>query len=162
MIRHPILCMISLIGLCGGAVRGAVLFESATLGPTGVTGGEVPGVDHAQYLGARFHLDHDVKVQSVGGHFMGLTHQYFAAIVPLSGPDALPTGIPYVDFASTFLGAASFSTPFASVDILVPLSVSLAPGDYGLVFGAGEFGTSGSGGMPRNNPEIPGAASYFM
>jgi hypothetical protein len=71
VIRRSLICMLYLFGLTGSTARGAFLFESATLGPTGVSVGPVPGVDVMQYLGARFHVDREVEVQSVGGHIMG-------------------------------------------------------------------------------------------
>jgi hypothetical protein len=44
----------------------------------------------------------------------------------------------------------------------VPLTVSLAPGDYALVFGTGRFGAASghNGEMPHDNPDTP-QASYF-
>jgi hypothetical protein len=47
--------------------------------------------------------------------------------------------------------------------VLVPLSATLNPGHYALIFGSGEFGANSyASGMQTNNIDIPGAASYFQ
>ena len=57
---------------------------------------------------------------------------------------------------STTFGGTEFSA-----DRSIPLSVTLGPGNYALVFGSGLFGArQGSGNMPDNNPEI-GSPTYI-
>ena len=61
------------------------------------------------------------------------------------------------------LAFTTFEAPFPSQDVVVPLSVSLEPGYYGLIFGGrGLFGCSGEGSMPDNNTEIPENTSFFL
>jgi hypothetical protein len=146
--------------------HGEVIFESALLGPTGQTGGALigtltPGSD--QLLGARFHIDDEVHVVAVGGH-LSEHHDpgrgsLFAAIVPLGGSSAFPTGSPIDD---TTLAVALFMASFFSTDLLVPLSLTLAPGDYALIFGSNRFGATGFGVMPTNNADLFGIAPYFF
>jgi len=137
-------------------VDAIIIHESAILGPTGQTSGFTLG---SQYLGSRFHVDRLVEVEAVGGHmFLFQPGQLFGAIVSLSGPTALPSGNP---FDATTLATVLFTPPPLSDDILVPLAVTLSPGDYALIFGGEQFGASGQGAMPFNNIDIPGHASYF-
>ena len=87
----------------------------------------------------------------------------FGAIVSLTNSSALPTGNP---FDTTTVAETTFSLPTGYTDILVPLSVTLPAGEYGLVFGGG-FGGPGvwsddAAGMPESNVDIPGQASYFF
>jgi PEP-CTERM motif-containing protein len=136
-----------------------IIFESAILGPTGFTV-PVPSITDGQFLGSRFSVGSTVKVRSVGGHLEGFSGSLlFAAIVSLSSPTALPSGSP---FDMTTVATVVFRPPFPSDDILVPLSVKLNPGNYGLIFGLGQFGAvGGGGGMPENNIDIHGSAPYF-
>jgi hypothetical protein len=127
---------------------GAVLFESAIRTKTGQGGGtSVSGGATKQWLGARFHLSQDAAVTSVGGELVQFNgNALFAAIVRLDGPTSLPHGSPFD--AQELLAETTFSAPAPSALVNVPLAVSLAPGDYGLVFGSGMFGASGEGAMP--------------
>lgn len=138
-----------------------IIHESAMLGPTGISSGA--NLYQAQFLGARFHIDRRVDVTAVGGHLtmhLGFEGQtLFAAIVPLEGPDALPLGEPFGE--GEVIASAVFSAGFPSSDVRVPLSVTLDPGYYGLIFGTGLFGATGEGGMPLNNYDLPGASYLF-
>jgi hypothetical protein len=137
--------------------HGAIIHESATLGPTDVD--SHPGIEPFQYLGSRFSVDTEVQVVSVGGHVYGNTMEsvFFASIVSLSSPTALPSGNP---FDTTTIATTQFTPPADRADdILVPLSVTLSPGHYALILGA--VGLPG-GGMPDSNIDIPGRASYIL
>jgi hypothetical protein len=138
-----------------------VIYESAELGPTGIIIGA--RVEPAQFLGARFHIDQTVQVTAVGGHLTMHTghggQELFAAIVGLTDPDTLPLGAPFD--AGEVLASTIFDPGSPSSDVRVPLSVTIAPGDYGLIFGSGLFGAAGEGGMPLNNADLP-EASYFF
>ena len=139
-------------------VRADTIFESATMGTPGQDG--LDGYQlGAQYLGARFSLATTVDVTSVGGHIFGNDDgMLFAAIVQLFGPGALPSGNP---FDGSTLASTTFLPPLLSADIIIPLGVTLGPGDYALVFGSGQFGATGSGRMPNNNTDLS-VASYFF
>jgi len=136
--------------------QAAIIHESATLGPTGITTGR--SISPFNYVGSRFSVNTTVQVESVGGHVVA-PDTFFAAIIPLSGPAALPTGNP---FDVPPLATTVLAVPFPSADVLAPMSVTLAAGDYALIIGTGQFGASStSGGMPDNNVDISGAASYI-
>jgi hypothetical protein len=139
------------------------VFETAKLGETGQVGGLALS---DQILGARFHLEAPTQIDEVGGHMLGLpadAQNYgtlFAAIVALSGPTAFPVGDPA---SLNVLAFTTFTAPFPSQDVLVPLSVSLPPGHYALIFGgkSGLFDSTGNGTMPNNNTEISGNALFL-
>lgn len=141
----------------------ALIHESATLGATGQGGGV--SVDSGQFLGSRFSVSSTTNVTGIGGHLRSSqiigNNLIFGAIITLSSPVALPTGSP-LDIGEV-LAFAAFNPGDPSSDVLVPLAVTLAAGDYALVFGSSElFGATGNGGMPSNNAEISGSASYFF
>ncbi len=135
-----------------------VIYESATLGPTG----EISGISifTKQILGSRFSVSQTVEVTEIGGHIGGsVPGGIFGAIVQLSGP--LPSGSPFD--VGEVIAFTTFSPNRPSTDISAPLSVILPPGDYALVFGSGLFGATGSGSMPPNNPLTPeGTGSLFF
>ncbi len=138
-------------------VRGAgaaVLYESATMGAPGRTGGVSVG---AQLVGARFHLDTTAIVASVGGHVGRSTGTLFAAIVALGG--AFPAGAPLA--GGEVMASAVFAPDSPSSDVTVPLAVTLAPGSYALVLGSSLFGASGTGYMPADNGDVAGASYFF-
>jgi hypothetical protein len=138
------------------SARGDVIFQSATLGP--LTGGGYL-LGGSQYLGSRFSLTQPVQVQAIGGHFLVDGGSLFGAIVSLSSPSALPSGSP---FDTTTIATVTFTLPlYEDADVSIPLSVELQPGNYALIFGSGQFGASGFGGMANDNTDIPGQASYF-
>jgi hypothetical protein len=70
---------------------------------------------------------------------------------------------PFDPFYESVVGSTVFDPPYPSEDILAPLSATLNPGSYALIFGTDRFGASARGGvMPDNNMDIPGAASYIL
>lgn len=153
----------------GRLAQAGVIFVSASLGPTGVTSPglvifNVPGFG-AQFLGARFHLDSTKQITAIGGHLVRNTNTsgiLFGAIFPLSGPMAVPTGNP---FDSAPLASTAFIPAATSTDFRTPLSLTVGPGDYGLVFGAGLFGSpaGAEGDLITNGADLPGvsSATYF-
>ncbi len=137
-----------------------VIYESATLGPTGQTSGL--GVFDEQFLGSRFSISQTVQVTEIGGHIDSLfSGDNFGAIIQLSGPGVLPSGSPFD--VGEVIASTTFTPSSPSSDISTPLSVILPPGDYALVFGSGLFGATGIGNMPSNNPTTPaGTGSFFF
>jgi hypothetical protein len=135
----------------------AVLFESGTLGLTGVTfqdiGNTVPGtnVNPFVFTGVRFELTTPVVTTQIGGHFAG-NGTFFGALGKLDGEMDFPNS---GDFStSDFVDAAllTFSNP--SAEIVDDLATSLDSGWYALVFGSGLFGATGSGAALRNGMDI--------
>ncbi len=137
------------------ATRAEPIYESADLGWTG--GGSGPGVSTTQFIGSRFHVDQAVEVTGIGGH-LGSDGTIFGALVSLDSPTALPSGSPIV---SDPLAVTTFDAGLRSRDLVVPLSATLEPGDYALIFGSGWFGATGTGFLPANNVVIPGRSANF-
>ncbi len=144
----------------------SVTLESATLGS--LSG--LPGYTVAlyQFLGWRFQINETLQVTDIGGHFAGFNEKIFGAIAPLNAPTAFPQGIPgdleEVSLAATTFSVANNNDPnTSSVVFLTPLSVTLTPGYYALIFGSGLFGASGADAMPfpENQQNFPGSSYFF-
>jgi hypothetical protein len=79
-----------------GQATADILFESGTLGPTGIPRTEVSGgsnISPAVFVGVRFHLDQPVLTSHVGGHFVrntGANESFFGAIVALTNDNDFP------------------------------------------------------------------------
>ena len=103
--------------VCGSArVLAGTLYESAAMGPPGRLGGTT--LMHDQYAGARFYISQSSLVSRVGGH-MGCdtpSHTFFAAIVRLDGPTALPHGDPFT--TGELVAVTNFSMGAASAVVL--------------------------------------------
>jgi hypothetical protein len=132
--------------LCWASVGGStafadVLFESGTLGPTGIPRSEIAGgsnVSPVVFVGARFHLDQPVITTQIGGHFVkniGANESFFGAIVALANendfPDSGNLSTPDV------VGTSLLSFPEPSDEVFGTLAKPLTPGWYALVFGSG-------------------------
>ena len=155
--------LVAACAVVGEASGESFLFETATLGKTGQVGGVAVS---DQVLGARFYVDSPLQIKEVGGHLLGRPPgaegqgTIFVAIVSLSGPMAFPDDAPE---SLDVLAFTTFEAPFPSQDVVVPLSVSLEPGYYGLIFGGrGLFGCSGEASVPDNNTAIPENTSLFL
>ncbi len=133
----------------------ATIFESGTLGPTGIPQGSVAATNITRnvFVGVRFQLTQPALTTKIGGHFVDhLNGTFFGAIVDLEDgtdfPDSGDLSTPDV------LGTAKLTFPVPSAEVVGDLSLSLAPGWYALVFGSGLFGTLGDGAAPRNGSDI--------
>lgn len=138
---------------------GAIIYESATLGPTGQSGGA--SVNSSQFLAVRFLASSSVTTGSIGGHLQGfVSGGLFGAVVALTGSTDFPDSF---DLSTAdVLGAAVLPATSPSDEVAANLSVSLTAGNwYALVFGSGLFGATGSGAMPLNDTAI-GTPSYFF
>lgn len=136
------------------------LYQSATLGPTGVTTQEllnqdVPGLNIFRDLvsGARFFLDRPSHITGVGGHFVtrgeDTPNPYlYAAVVSLDGQDDFPDS-PQLD-TDDVLSVALIETPEVSGDVYGDMSLHVPPGWYAVVYGTNRFGAEGSGMAVRN------------
>ena len=132
-----------------------VIMETATLGPNPTP---AVGIGEIQWIGARFTVHKNVAVDHIGVNLAG-AQTFFGAIVPLSGPDGLPT-FPGDQIESFALAHTTFTAPAAVADLALPLSVSLPPGSYGVVFGIGPFGSDGGANLTSGNH--PTAQSSFF
>lgn len=148
------------------SVRADIIFESGTLGPTGVTwneleNGTVPGTSvHGLFMpGVRFELSAPTHVTQIGGHFVSdFGGTFFGAIIVLENENDFPdsTNLSTPDL----LGVATLAFPNPSAEVFGSLELRLDPGWYAMVFGSGLFGTSGSGGAVQNGTDI-GNPSYI-
>jgi len=139
------------------ATDAAIIYESATMGPTSQNEGLYLG--HDQFLGTRFHITEKVQVTSIGGHLEG-RGPLFGAIISLSSTTDLPKGSPLN--SSEIVASTVFNVPLPDCDFRTPLSVTLEQGYYGLIFGSDLLGApNGHGGMPYGGQEILPGASYF-
>jgi hypothetical protein len=137
----------------------ATIFESGTLGPTGVPysqlGNTVPGTNINQFVfpGVRFQITQRAVTSAVGGHFVEETGgTFFGAIVALEDENDFPDSN---DLSSPdVLGTTTLTFPNPSAEVFGDLELELDPGWYALVFGSGLFETNGSGGAVRNGMDI--------
>ena len=143
--------------------QAAQILETA---PSGVTNGGT-SVLTTQYLGARFHLDTSYLITGIGGHIKAYSssdRSLFAAIVPLSEPNLLPSDhlLTNAIYAQVFLAPYNDvgPYPYQVPDTILTTDFLLGPGEYGLVFGSGLFGATGSGWMPVSGPIQP--LPYFF
>ncbi|MBN2498136.1 MAG: thrombospondin type 3 repeat-containing protein [Deltaproteobacteria bacterium] len=154
MKRLSCLVLVGLISMIGASAKADVVYESATLGPTGQGGGY--SVDSSQLLGVRFQTSHDWLITDVGGHLIAYGGPLFVAIVPLADMGSLPATTDLSDA----IWATTFTGPNPSDEISIPAGILLPPGTWGIVFGSGLFGATGNGAMPSNNTDI-GSPAYF-
>jgi hypothetical protein len=143
------------------AAHAGLIFQSATLGSQQFPGGTVqntPQLDQA--LGVHFLLTSTVQVTEIETELWGPTsppNQLYAEIYALSGPTAFPSGDP---FDTAPLARAFFTAPSTLQDVFVPLSVTLAPGSYALVFGSvPSSGTAYEGLIPETGTDLAGITS---
>lgn len=138
----------------------ATLFESGTLGPTGITWTElvnqsVPAtnIKDVVFSGVRFELAKQVMTTEIGGHFASESGgTFFGAIVSLDNENDFPDSndLSSADVQGTTL--ISFPTP--SDEVFGTLNLLLEPGWYAAVFGSGLFGATANGGALRNGADI--------
>jgi hypothetical protein len=145
----------------GSPVSGAILYESGTLGQTGLAQGAVAAtnINPSVFTGVRFQLAQRVVTSQIGGHFVSQTGgTFFGTIVALDDahdfPDSGDLTTPDV------LGAASLDFPNPSAEVFGDLALSLDTGWYAPVYGSGLFGTTGRGVALRNGLDI-GDPSYI-
>ncbi len=150
-----VLSLVVAIAFAAPPVSAAILFESGTLGPTGLAQGTVAATNITPnvFTGVRFQLTQSVVTTQIGGHFVDLVNgTFFGAIVALDDendfPDSGDLSTPDV------LGNTELTFPVPSDEVFGNLSLALDPGWYALVFGSGLFNTSGDGAAPRNNVDI--------
>ncbi len=131
----------------------ALIYESATLGPTGQQTGY--SLASYQWLGVRFTLTTTTRITRIGGHYyiMGAPPG-FIGIFPIGATNfpPLPANV------ASALVSAPLPTQTPSADVGVNVDITLPPGTYALVLGVSAPGASG--GMPFNNPLV-GTPSYF-
>ena len=158
--------LLLLLPLAHGSALADTIFESGTLGATGVTWSEVENqvslganISSFAFNGVKFHLSQTVITTSIGGHFVAPNDgTFFGAIVALDDetdfPDSGDLSTPDT------LGHALLNCPISSAEVFGDLNLSLDPGWYALAFGSGLFGATGAGAALLNNPDI-GTPQYI-
>jgi hypothetical protein len=139
----------------GAGARADLILETAEPGPNPTP---AIGIAALQWIGARFTVTQTVQVDHIGANLEG-ANTIFGAIVPLSGPGGLPQ-MPPSQIESYALAGTAFPVTLSVADYSAPLAVSLAPGDYGVVFGVGPFGSSGGANLTDGN--IPTSQASFF
>ena len=152
---------IALLGLAGFMAAPAsadLIYESATMGAPGQTGGY--SLMSSQFLGSRFTIEETTQVTAIGGHLYASSGTLFGAILSMEG--MTPLGLPFD--TEEVMASTVFNPGYPSSEFVTALSVTLAPGDYALIFGSGYFGASGSGAMPYadQTDTAEGVGSYFF
>lgn len=143
------------IALATRAIAAPITLESAQMGVPDQ--GIAPIISAKEFVGWRFRITAPTAVTHVGGHLGSISGELFAAILPLPSSDTLPQGAPFA--ADSVIAKTTFKPPGPTADVRVPLSVTLAPGAYALVFGSGQFGAAGTGviantGQPNIAPTV--------
>ena len=166
-VRHVLGFMLGLILFSTATAQSAVIYESATLGATGITksqviNDEVPAsnIVDTNFVGARFEVREPSTTTRIGGHFSGgfEDDQFFGALVRLTDeldfPDSEDLSTP------DLLGWTVLSFAEPSAETFGNLSAEMTPGWYAIVFGSGLFGTGGRGFSIRNGTDI-GSPQYL-
>ncbi|MCD6394805.1 MAG: hypothetical protein J7M40_15035 [Planctomycetes bacterium] len=158
-----IVCTILIaIAICGLTPKSNadIIHESANMGPTN----QYPGVAwifEDQFLGSRFEITEPTEITAIGGH-IGSENDLliFGAIVWLDDKTDFPSNTYWMN---NLVKGTWFRPPSLSADIRIPLSVVLEPGWYGLIFGAGDFGSPNHAVafMPGGGQSRYLGASYF-
>jgi hypothetical protein len=138
----------------------AIIYESGTLGPTGMTwtdliSGSVPNsiISPATFNGVRFYLDQPVLTEEIGGHFVApVSGTFFGTVIALQNENDFPDSgdLSTVDV----LGHTSLTFPTSSAEVFGNLELSLEPGWYALVFGSGLFSATAQGAAVRSGVDI--------
>lgn len=152
-----------LVGVLGqGSARAGVIFESATLIQTIAPGtflSQAGGVqtDREFFAGVNFELTETTRITGIGGHFyLGVSsgnNTIFGVIVPVASLRAAPAS-PTLD--SGVLATTLITLPTTgTADIAGAVDVTLGPGFYGVIFGAGKFGATGDAASIKTANNMP-------
>jgi hypothetical protein len=138
--------------LAATTAAAGVVYESAQY--TGADTGEYI-LNQYNVMGAEFTITQKTAVTGIGGQFGGYpSDDIFGAILPVDAATGMPPGtsdnLDAIDLAHVL-----FSVPTAvAVDVTAPISVTLTPGTYAVVFGTNQFGATGWAGMGYQNDPV--------
>ncbi len=154
LFRSPVALVVG-VCLLASPAAGATL-ESAQMGIPGKTSG-VAIASGQTAVGWRFEVGVSFQVESIGGHLFSIDQQpIYGAIIALDSITSLPQGLPFNP--NEVVASTTFIPPSPSDEILVPLSATLAPGAYALLFGTEALGVTGFASVPNftaEQPDIP-------
>ncbi len=154
------LVLLSSVIIVDRPAHAGIVFQSATLGPTGQTGGWI--VNDVFYVGAWFSLTETTRVTAIGGHIeISGGSGVLTSIVALS-PGVLPDTSFDIQTDALVSGVLRGPTNVgSSEDVRVSVDAELQPGDYAIVMGGMHSETTFKGGtLANNNGVIPGV-SFF-
>jgi hypothetical protein len=147
---------LGLAALATNPAAAATVFETASY--TGVDTGDYSIYDQ-RWIGATFTLSQTTQVNSIGGQFNLGAGTLFGAIVALPSAGAVPSFNPSA-IGSNALASAVFDAPVDIADVSAPVSVTLAAGNYAVIFGSNQFGATGQAGMGSNN-DLKGSPQFI-
>jgi hypothetical protein len=145
---NHLIALVAWIAILVPSTRAEEIFASAPPGPAGLTVNDPLaigslGMGSAQLLGMRFDIQATTQISEAGAYLIGNGEPMFAAIVPLASGSAFPSGSP---FDSSTLAVSLFTPGQTSNDYFASFDLILQPGWYGLIMGAGYFGSPSSAG----------------
>jgi len=115
--------------------------------------------------GWRFEITTDVaffRVTDVGYQGAFTSAAIFAAIVALDGPNDQPDAL---DLSGNDVVATAILNTLpinGDADVVIPLSTTLTPGSYAVIFGSNAFGATGGDGRIRDGQTtVPGSQLPF-
>src|SRR6185436_18202302 len=115
------------------------------------------------YNGSNFYVGKPTRLSRVGGNFIGGNGQVFAALVQLSDINGAPNPTNFT--GADVLKTALLTMPTVGsppVDVTTPFDITLQPGYYGLWFGSGKFGATGSGSLYAENRQLGSQATWTL
>lgn len=155
-----------------GRANAGVVYESATLGTTGQSGGLFLASDFL--VGSWFSLSESTQITALGGHAAVSNGSadddtLWVAVIELQD-GALPTfNVNDIETHAKVSGLLTHPLGFGSSrDLRTNVNAVLGPGDYAILIGGGFsfngnvglFGATTSGVMARSNTDLPGS-QYF-
>jgi hypothetical protein len=149
---------VSITNTDNGAVANSLPFETAILGATGQGTGGGATINSTVFIGAKFTLATLSDITSLGAHLVGVSGNIFVAIMPLNGGTDLPN-TPFNPGEALF--STTFVAPIPSNEVSINTAFQLSAGRYGIVFGSGVFGATGSAVAPTNDTDIPTPEYFF-
>jgi hypothetical protein len=120
-------------------------------------------VSSSSYNGSNFYVGKPTRLSRVGGNFIGGNGQIFAALVQLGDLNGAPSPTDFtgVDVLKTaLLTMPTVGSP--PVDVAAPFDIMLQPGYYGLWFGSGKFGATGSGSLYAENRQLGARSTWTL
>ena len=139
---------------------GEIIFESAPFTETDCSCGATANDTFS--FAANFQITETVETGSIGGRFRDFADgdPVFGAIVRIDGESDRITP---ADFeGQALLGATLVDLPAFTQEVSANLRVTLTPGWYALVFGAGRFGATGAAGVVGNETKEGASVVYTM
>ena len=134
--------------------------QAATIYESAAHSDQDPGdysIYDQSFLGAGFTLATTTTITAVGGEFDDISGNLFGAIVALPAAGDVPSFAPS-DIAANTLASVIFTGTGDATDQTAPLSVTLAAGNYALIFGGSG---DGSAGMTAVDDGIVGSPNLF-